>query len=73
MNDESQPQDAQPPSTKRGEAAWKETKDRIAERNAQARKAGKQRREAHERQQAEVRLAAEQRRMAELLGKRRAT
>jgi len=72
MNDESQPQDAQP-TAKRGEAAWKEAKDRIAERNAQARKAGKQRREAHERQQAEARHLAEQRRMAELLGKRRAT
>ena len=67
MNDEPQPKDAKPPA-KRGEAAWKEMKDRIADRNAKARKAGKQRREAHELQQAEARRAAESRRMAHLLG-----
>jgi hypothetical protein len=70
MNDEPQPQDAPPPA-KRGEAAWKEMRDGIAERNAKARKAGKQRREAHELQQAQSRRAAEQRRMAELLGEDR--
>ena len=70
MSDQPDQQDASPPS-KRGEAAWKETKDRIAERNAKARSAGKQRREADERQRAETRRAAEQRRMVELLGKRR--
>jgi hypothetical protein len=66
MNAESQPQEAQPPA-KRGEAAWKEAKERVAERNMKARKAGKQRREAEERRQAEARQAAEQRRMAALL------
>jgi hypothetical protein len=44
---DSQPQ---PPPAKRGEAAWKEARERIAQRNAQARKAGKQRLEAHHRQ-----------------------
>jgi hypothetical protein len=63
-------QEEQPVST-RGEAAWKEVKDRIAERNEKARKAGKLRREAHERQRQEARQAAERRRMAELLGNRR--
>jgi hypothetical protein len=56
---------------KRGEAKWKEAKERVAERNSQARKAGKQRREAYERQRAEVRRVAERRQMAELLAKRK--
>jgi hypothetical protein len=59
------------PSGKRGEAAWKEAKERVAERNAKARKAGKQQREAYERTQAEARRKAESRQMAELLGKSR--
>ena len=33
---------------KRGEAAWKAAKDGVAERNDQARKAGKQERQAFE-------------------------
>jgi hypothetical protein len=67
-----QPESQQQKSaSKRGEAAWKETKDRIAERNVQARKAGKQRREAQELQREETRRAAEQRRMIELLNKPR--
>ena len=36
----------------RGEAAWKETREGVAARNAEARKAGKQRREAYERERA---------------------
>jgi hypothetical protein len=55
----------------RGEAAWKEAKERVAERNVQARKAGKQRRESYERQRAGALRAAEGRRMAKLVGKRR--
>jgi hypothetical protein len=51
---------------KRGEAAWKEARDRVDQRNAQARKAGKQRREAYERQRDEARRAAELRQMAQL-------
>jgi hypothetical protein len=58
-------------TTARGEAAWKAAKERVAERNEQARKSGKQRREAFERQRAEARAAAERRQMAELLGRRR--
>jgi len=54
---------------KRGEAAWKEQKERVSERNAQARKAGKQRREAYEQSRADARRDAERRRLATLLGK----
>jgi hypothetical protein len=62
-------QEGTPPS-KRGEAAWKEERERIAERNDQARKAGKQTREAYERQRSTSRREAEGRRMAKLLGER---
>jgi hypothetical protein len=51
---------------KRGEAAWKEARERVDQRNAQARKVGKQQREAYERQRDEARRVAELRRMAEL-------
>ena len=68
MSDQSEAQEGKPVS-KRGEAAWKETKDRIAERNAKTRSAGKQRREAHDRERADARRAADQRRMIELLNK----
>ena len=53
---------------KRGEAAWKEAKERVAERNAQARKAGKQQRQNYERQKAAERQKAERRQMAQALG-----
>ena len=56
---------------KRGEAAWKEAKERVAERNAQARKAGKQQRQDYERQKAETRQKAERREMAQVLGLQR--
>lgn len=46
----------------RGEAAWKEEKERIAARNDQARKAGKRRRETYEREREDVRRRAELRR-----------
>jgi hypothetical protein len=59
------------PAPKRGEAAWKEAKERVAERNQRARKAGKQRREAYERGQENARRAAETRRNASLLARRR--
>ena len=55
--------------SKRGEAAWKEEKERVAERNAEARKAGKKRREAYEDQRRAARRAAEDRRMGEVLRK----
>ena len=54
---------------KRGEAAWKEEKERIAERNAQVRKAGREQREEYERGQSEARHAREVRQMTDLLGK----
>jgi hypothetical protein len=58
-------------SGKRGEAAWKEDRERIAARNDEARKAGKQRREDYERRRAEARQAADVRRRAALLKKAR--
>jgi hypothetical protein len=51
---------------KRGEAAWKAAKERIEERNQQARKVGRQQRQAAERQMAERRRAAEVREAAQL-------
>ena len=59
------------PAPKRGEAAWKEERERIAERNSKTRKAGKEEREAHELQQGTSRREAEGRRMAQLLGKQK--
>jgi hypothetical protein len=70
MSDQAQdPQDG--PAPKRGEAAWKEAKERIAQRNEAARKAGKQRRGTYERQREDARRAAENRRTATLLNHRR--
>ena len=61
----------QAPAPKRGEAAWKEERERIADRNAKARKAGKEEREALEAQQGTSRREAEAGRMAKLLGKQK--
>ena len=55
--------DRERPAPKRGEAAWKAVKEGVAERNQQARKAGRQEREAYERQQHDRRRKAELRRM----------
>jgi hypothetical protein len=66
----SEKEDAQQPS-KRGEAAWKADRERIAARNDEARKAGRQRRDDYERQRAEARHAADVRRRAALLKKDR--
>ena len=66
----SEKEDAQQPG-KRGEAAWKEDRERIAARNDEARKAGRQRRDDYERQRAEARHAADVRRRAALLKKDR--
>lgn len=57
-------------SSSRGEAAWKEARERVASRNADARKRGKQRRETYERSRAEARSAAETKRQAKLLRRR---
>lgn len=48
MSDEAS--SADPPPAKRGEAAWKEMKSRIGDRNNKARKAGKESREAYTRE-----------------------
>jgi hypothetical protein len=58
-------------SKKRGDAAWKAARERVAERNDQARKAGKQQRQAYERQKADARRAAERRQMEQTLAKER--
>jgi hypothetical protein len=68
VSDPADQQDVQP-SGKRGEAAWKEHRDRIAARNDQARKEGRARREAAEREKNEARRDRERRQMATLLAK----
>lgn len=67
MNEQPAGRDAR----KRGENAWKEATARVAERNRQARRLGKERREAYERGRAESRKAEERRGMDELLRKHR--
>lgn len=54
----------------RGDAAWRNAKDRVAERNAAASKAGKAEREAHEREREVQRQGAENREMARFLASR---
>lgn len=65
MSDQADKQ--QPVVPKRGEAAWKEQRDAVAERNEQARKAGRQRKEAKNRVRVQELRAAERREMAEAL------
>ena len=50
---------ADPAPAKRGEAAWKEMKSRIAERNDRVRKAGKELRAATERERGRRRQHAD--------------
>jgi hypothetical protein len=59
-----------PSPSRRGEAAWKDNLERIAERNAKAKKEGKQRREAYERQKDDARRRRELRQLADLPGRR---
>jgi hypothetical protein len=54
-------------SSGRGDAAWKETTDGVASRNAEARKRGKQRREANEQTREDARRAAAAKLHADLL------
>jgi hypothetical protein len=54
-------------SSSRGEAAWKEARELVASRNAEASKQGKERRETYERDRAEARRAAEAKLHVELL------
>jgi hypothetical protein len=57
-------------SSTRGDAAWKEAKDEVASRNAEARKEGKRERESYERGRDEARRAAFAKQHAQLLRKR---
>ena len=54
-------------SSSRGDRAWKEDTDRVATRNAEARKAGRLEREAYERRREETRRAAAAERHAKLV------
>jgi hypothetical protein len=54
-------------SSSRGEQAWKEAREHIASRNAQARKAGRLEREAYERGREDVRRSTEAKRHARLV------
>ena len=58
-------------SSSRGEAAWKEAKDQVAARNAEARKEGKRERESYERDREDARREADARRRAQLLKRSR--
>ena len=59
--------------SKRGEAAWREAKERVASRNEETRKAGKAIRRAAEERKAAARHAAERRQMEEMAAKARRT
>jgi hypothetical protein len=57
-------------SSTRGEQAWKEARERVASRNAEARRAGKREREAYERDRESARQTAAAKRHAELVRRR---
>jgi hypothetical protein len=57
-------------SSSRGESAWKETRERVASRNADARKQGKQQRETYERGREDARRAAAAKQHAQLMRQR---
>jgi hypothetical protein len=57
-------------SSTRGEQAWKEARERVASRNAEARKVGKREREAYERGRESLRRTAAAKRQAELVRRR---
>jgi hypothetical protein len=57
-------------SSSRGESAWKETRERVASRNADARKQGKQQRETYERGREDARRAAAAKQHAQLMRRR---
>lgn len=71
MSDQSSHETPRP----RGEAAWKAEKDRVAARNTEARRAGKQERRAEEEKAAKRRRAVDRNERASLpaqpIGKRR--
>ena len=68
MSDSTENQGA-PRAGQRGEAAWKAEKERVAARNAQARRAGKIERQAQELGAAQARAAAHRREMDSLIEK----
>jgi hypothetical protein len=57
-------------SSTRGDQAWKEERERVASRNAEARKSGKQERETYERNRESARQAGAAKRHAQLLRRR---
>jgi hypothetical protein len=58
-------------SSARGESAWKEERERVADRNAEVRKSGKLERERYERERQESRQVARAKRDAQTLKRRR--
>jgi hypothetical protein len=56
----------EPRPSRRGEAAWKDNLERIAERNAKVKKEGMEQRKAYERQKDEARRVRELRQLADL-------
>ena len=58
-------------SSTRGDQAWKEARERVASRNAEARKAGKVEREAYERERQIVRQTAAAKSHADLVNRPR--
>jgi hypothetical protein len=66
MSDHTDP-GQEPAPSRRAEAVWKASKERVAERNDQARKAAKEERKAHERRIQASRRDTELRERAELL------
>jgi hypothetical protein len=59
---------AAPKTPKRGEAAWKEHKDQVAERNEKVSAAGREQRQAYENEKAAARQAADVRRLSAVRG-----
>jgi hypothetical protein len=59
-------------SSARGEAAWKEATEEVADRNRRAQKLGREQREAYERERSDARRAAEALAHKRLLGNPRA-
>ena len=56
--------DGSPGSSARGEAAWKQATEEVAERNRRAQKLGREQRDAYDRERRDARRAAEARAQA---------
>jgi len=63
MTDQS---DEKPSSSARGEAAWRQATEEVAERNRLAQKLGREQRATYERERSDARRAAEARAQARL-------